>query len=276
MPIFATALGHGLPGWVLMWVMAFTLFIAAKWITIFQLVFSRGRINRLRLTQYLLFWPGMDPRPFYAGNIPPVPPKREWVLAGTKTLFGATLLWFGVGCVTPNHPLVRGWIGMIGVVFLLHFGIFHLLSLSWRACGVNARPIMRSPATVTSLTKFWGGNWNGAFSDLMQDHIFKPLARNIGAGRALFAVFLTSGILHELVISFPAHGGYGLPTLYFAIQGLAVFIERGRFGRTLGLGSGWKGWCFVVLVAGVPAFWLFHPTFVHRVILPMLHAIGAT
>ncbi len=29
------------------------------------------------------------------------------------------------------------------------------------------------------------------------------------------------------------------------------------------------------VVTAAPAFWLFHPPFVHRVILPMLHAIGA-
>ena len=184
LPIFAGALGRGLPGWVFMWIMAVALFIAAKWITISQLVFSKERVNRLRLMQYLVFWPGMDPSPFYAGDTAPVPPKREWVVAGTKTLFGATLLWFGVGCVTRNHPLLRGWVGMIGVVFLLHFGIFHLVSLYWRACDINASPIMRSPGTVTSLAKFWGGNWNAAFSDLMQDNLFRPLTRHIGAGPA--------------------------------------------------------------------------------------------
>ena len=225
LPIFAAALGRGLPGWVFMWVMAFTLFVAAKWITISGL-FSTARINQFRLLEYLVFWPGMDPRPFYTGDTAPVPPKREWVVGGTKTLFGAALLWFGARWIPLSQPLLIGWAGMFGLVFLLHFGIFHLLSLYWRARGINARPIMRSPGTVASLAKFWGGNWNAAFSDLMQDHIFKPLARNIGASRALFAIFLISGILHELVISFPAHDGYGLATLYFAIQGFGVFFER--------------------------------------------------
>lgn len=92
----------------------------------------------------------------------------------------------------------------------------------------------------------------------------------------LLLVFLISGTLHELVISVPARGGYGLPTAYFVLQGLALLFERSKRGQNLGLGSGIKGWCFVALVAGVPAFWLFHPIFIHHVILPMLHAIGAT
>jgi hypothetical protein len=32
---------------------------------------------------------------------------------------------------------------------------------------------------------------------------------------------------------------------------------------------------FTVLVAAGPAYWLFPPPFVHRVVLPMLTAIGA-
>lgn len=185
-------------------------------------------------------------------------------------------MWFGVPFFATNHPLVTGWVGMIGLVFLLHFGAFHLLSLLWRALGVNAMPIMQSPGSATSLARFWGGSWNVAFSDLMNEHLFKPIARQLGARRALFAVFLISGLLHELVISLPAHGGYGLPTLYFASQGLALLFERSPVGRDIGLGSGWKGWCFVALVSGATAFWLFHPTFIRNVILPMLHAIGAT
>src|SRR5262249_22994346 len=115
-----------------------------------------------------------------------------------------------------------------------------------------------------------------AFSDLMHESIFKPLTKSVGPQGALFLVFLISGALHELVISVPARGGYGLPTAYFVLQGVALLFERSKPGRRLGLGSGSKGWWFVALVAGVPAFWLFHPFFIHHVTLPMLHAIGAT
>jgi len=276
LPMLAAILGQHLAGWVWMWVMALALFIGAKWITISRLLLSKGRVNRLRLLEYSLFWPGMDSWAFCVGSSVPVPPIREWLVAAAKTLFGAALVWVGVHWIGSSHPLVTGWVGMIGFVFLLHFGAFHLLSLLWRAFGINAKPIMQSPGSATSLSKFWGGNWNAAFSDLMQEHFFKPMARHLGARRALFAIFLISGVLHELVISLPAHGGYGLPTLYFAIQGLALLFERSEFGREMGLGSGWKGWCFVALVSGAPAFWLFHPTFIYNVILPMLHAVGAT
>jgi alginate O-acetyltransferase complex protein AlgI len=77
------------------------------------------------------------------------------------------------------------------------------------------------------------------------------------------------------VITVPARGAYGLPTGYFVLQGLGVASERTRWGRRLGLGQGWRGWAFTVLVVAGPAFLLFPPPFVHRVILPMLGVIGA-
>ena len=92
---------------------------------------------------------------------------------------------------------------------------------------------------------------------------------------ASFAVFVVSGLLHDFVISVPAHGGYGLPTTYFVIQGIGVAAERSSLGRQIGLARGARGWLFMALVSAGPAFWLFHPPFVLRVILPFMHAIHA-
>src|SRR5439155_26521099 len=109
---------------------------------------------------------------------------------------------------------------------------------------------------------------------LAHDLAFRPLARRWGVTGATIAVFLISGLVHESVISLPARGGYGLPTAYFAVQAFGVLMERSSWGHRLGLGRGFRGWLFVVLCAGAPAFWLFHPIFIRNIILPMLHAIG--
>jgi hypothetical protein len=67
----------------------------------------------------------------------------------------------------------------------------------------------------------------------MHKHFLLPLARGVGMRRALPAVFVVSGLLHELVISLPARGGYGLPSIYFAAQGLGLLLERADGPDTL-------------------------------------------
>jgi D-alanyl-lipoteichoic acid acyltransferase DltB (MBOAT superfamily) len=165
---------------------------------------------------------------------------------------------------------------MFGLILCLHFGLFQLLALAWQRAGVNAPPLMREPLRAVSLADFWGRRWNGAFHYLANDLVFRPLAGRGGPAGAMLMVFLLSGLVHDLIISVPARGGYGLPTTYFLIQGLGVLFERTQMARRLGLGRGWRGWLFTVICAAVPAYWLFPPVFIRHVILPMLHAFDAT
>jgi hypothetical protein len=134
---------------------------------------------------------------------------------------------------------------------------------------------MSAPLRSSSLGEFWGKRWNLGFRQLAHQLIFHPLYRNVGPGSAGFLVFVVSGLIHDLVISLPARGGYGLPTLYFVLQATGVTVERSRFGKRLGLGQGVRGWCFMVVFLAVPVFGLFHPWFVLRVILPFMRAIHA-
>jgi alginate O-acetyltransferase complex protein AlgI len=133
---------------------------------------------------------------------------------------------------------------------------------------------MLSPTTATSLAAFWGVRWNTAFNKLVHDLAFRPVTRRVGTAWATMSVFAISGVIHELAISFPARGGYGFPFAYFLLQGVGVLIERSRFSQAIGLGHGVRGWLFMLMFTATPAYWLFHPTFVHNVILPMLRTIG--
>jgi D-alanyl-lipoteichoic acid acyltransferase DltB (MBOAT superfamily) len=198
------------------------------------------------------------------------------MFAGLKTLMGAVLIWVGARAALTVNPLLAGWTGMVGIILLLHFGLFRLLALAWHAAGVKAMPLMRAPLLSRSLGEFWGRRWNTAFHELTTTFVFNPLRCAFGIRAAILLAFLASGLLHDLVISGPARGGYGLPTLYFLLQGAGVLFERTKIARRCGLGRGIRGWLFMLFVTAGPAFWLFHPPFVHCVILPMLHAIGAT
>ncbi len=261
--------------WTLMWALAGAIFFGCKWQSWWE-----GRnipgATLARSIGFLLAWPGMDARPFFAWEKRAQRPEgKEWAWAIAKTAFGALLLWGVARRVPSGSDLLAGWVGMVGIILILHFGSFHVLSLLWRAAGVDARPIMAAPLSATSLSDFWGRRWNLGFRQLTHRLIFVPARNRIGVPGAILLSFFASGVIHDLVISLPARGGYGLPTAYFVLQGLGVLFERSGAGRKLGFGAGVRGRLFTVVCAGGPAILLFHPLFVHRVILPFLEAVGA-
>jgi alginate O-acetyltransferase complex protein AlgI len=275
LPLSAIAFRNVLPSWAFMWVLAFTIYFSLKWLTWWR---ARTRIDypTWRSAAYLLAWPGMDAEAFLdASQRVPSPPITTWLWATFETILGAILLWVVARSVPQGEPLLRGWLGMLGLILLLHFGSFQIVGLLWQSFGVNAKPIMSAPLRSTYLGEFWGKRWNLGFRQLAHELIFRPLHRSLGAGAAGFLVFVASGLIHDLVISLPARAGYGLPTAYFVLQGVGMTIEHSSFGKRLGFGHGVRGWLFMTLLVAGPAFWLFHPWFVLRVTLPFMQAIHA-
>jgi predicted DCC family thiol-disulfide oxidoreductase YuxK len=260
-----------LPTWLFMWTLSVAIYFGFKW-WMFRAARSAGASFSLRrVLGFLFLWPGMDARSFSTDGAAGAP--REWAAALFKTALGAMFFWGAARRL--GEPLAAGWCGMIGLVLILHFGIFHLLSLAWRAVGVNAQPLMNSPLLAGSLGDFWGNRWNLAFRQIGYELVFVPFRKAIGASAATAAIFLSSGLIHDLVISLPARAGYGLPTLYFVLQGAGLLAEKTAIGRRLGLAQGWIGRAFTFTVAAGPAFWLFHPPFVLRVMIPFMKTVGA-
>ncbi len=264
--------------WMWMWAIAMALFAGLKWISLrLPAVATNAPPPRRRLLAYLLAWPGMDAAAFLNGERRSAAPgQREWISAVMKITAGAMLLWGIARLLIGTDPLIAGWIGMVGMICMLHFGLFDLLSVAWRRRGVRAVPIMCKPLTATSLAELWGRRWNRAFSDLANPLVFRPLRRRTNTVAATVVTFALSGLLHELVISLPAGGGYGLPTGYFLLQAVGVLIERSRPGRRFRLGTGTRGRVFMLLFLVLPLPLLFPPVFIRHVILPLLSSIGAT
>ncbi len=265
-----TFLQWEIPRWLLMWGIAAAMFIPLKWLT---LHWAGTAAPLARKAAYLALWPGMDAKEFLAAAPAARPYAAEWLAGATKTLCGILLI-----AVSPlfSAPMMRGWLAMAGIVLFLHFGVFHLLSCFWRWRGVHAAPLMDRPLLAVSVPAFWSRHWNTAFRDVTHRLVFQPLRRRLGPAGALFCGFLFSGALHELVITIPAGGGYGGPTIFFALQGAALLSEKSKAGRRLGLGKGIRGWLFtqLPLLATVPL--LFPPPFVLNVINPFtktLHAL---
>jgi hypothetical protein len=275
LPLAVVAYRNLLSPWVFMWILSFAIYLSLKWLTWWT---ARSRIAHpaWRSITYLLAWPGMDAGAFLDVRQPATPPRpAAWLWATVETILGAILLWVVPRSIPQGQPLLRGWIGMLGLILLLHFGTFQIVAFLWQSLDVKAEPIMSAPLRSTSLGEFWGRRWNLGFRQLAHELIFRPFYRRLGPETAGFLVFVVSGLIHDLVISLPARGGYGLPTLYFLLQGAGVTVERSRFGKRLGLGEGALGRCFMIVFLTVPVFWLFHPWFVLRVILPFMRAIHA-
>lgn len=269
----AMAAGPWLAAWVWMWTLSVAVFAGFKWATLAQALTQAPPVSMWRAPAYLFLWPGMDARSFLAGAAPPRPGMRSWWWAGLKTIFGVALLFLAAR--RAGGGLLSGWVGMVGLIFLLHFGSFEILALFWQRQGVNAQPLMRAPVLAGSLGEFWGKRWNSGFRDLVFGLWFARLRARYGARQATMTLFLFSGLVHDLVISLPARGGYGLPTAYFLLQGVGLLAEHAR-GLPLARWRGrWQGRLWTWLIVAGPAFWLFHPPFVRRVILPFLHVIHA-
>jgi hypothetical protein len=262
------------PAWAVMWSLAVAIFAGCKWLT-----WRRTPVPAApawRHAGYLFAWPGLDAAAFLDSRaVPPRPRAGEWLFATVKLALGLVLLCGIARWVLPEYPYLVGWVGMVGIILVLHFGSFHLLSCAWRRIGVDARPLMNGPLAATGVSDYWGKRWNTAFRDLTHRFLFRPVAARVGPRWAIAAVFGFSGVVHDLVISVPAGGGYGGPTLFFLVQGAGVFAERSPAGRRLGLGRGARGWLFTMLLLAVPLAALFHPPFVVGVVVPFLHALGA-
>lgn len=274
LPVAVVQFASEWQSWVLMWTFAFSIYVGLKWLS-FADGFAMSESTVGRSLGYLLFWPGMDAKSFSSSLRQVERPRlHEWLLAVTKVALGVALVVIAVPLV-GLHPMMAGWIGMAGIVFTLHFGLFHLLSVIWREAGVDAPPIMDSPMMSSSLSEFWGKRWNLAFRDLAHTFVFRPCVGKLGITGATMAVFLVSGLVHDAVISIPARGGLGLPTLYFFIQGVGVLFERSRLGKRISTRRGVIGWLFCAIVTLGPVCLLFHRPFVERVVVPMLTAIGS-
>jgi len=259
---------------------AVSVYAILKTETLFEYL-SRGRAVSVReRVLWFAAWPGFDAAKFFGkeendkksphSRAVERPSSREWFLALAKTLFGLAM-WLGAApSVLKWNEMAGGWTAMIGIIFAAHFGGLHLVALVWRALGRDVSLIMNAPILSQSLSEFWGRRWNVAFRDFAHHSVFRPAARKWSATTATWISFVFSGLVHELAISVPAGGGYGLPFAYFLLQGAGVWLERLAARRGLPVRGGVGGWLFAVAFTVPAAVLLFHPPFVHNVILPLI------
>jgi alginate O-acetyltransferase complex protein AlgI len=160
---------------------------------------------------------------------------------------------------------VRGWLGVFVILATVHLGLCDVLSGTLRFAGYPVRRLFVDPLASRTLREFWSLRWNTAFVELNQVVFMPWLRAHLGRG-AYAGAFVLSGLLHELAISLPVRAGFGLPTVYFALQALATGAEhRLRVRRwPAPLGRLWT-WAWLLL----PLPLLFHRAFRDALVLPL-------
>ena len=246
----ATVFGLAFPvsGWLWMWILAGALWVGFKFMN-FRLEGGFRMVNPLYFA-----WVGTEAKAF----------RDDCKAVAIRTQLGSSLLFVALGLgilfgAVPRseHPITVGWLGIFAMLSLFHFGIFALLTGILDCLGVAVEPIMNAPWKARSLIEFWGPRWNRAYSDWARVWIFRPLVRKFGTSWGTLAGFFASGIAHELVISLPARGGFGLPTVYFVLQAAGVLAQR----RV----SSFRGRVCTLVIVLIPIPILFHSLFVNRV-----------
>jgi len=218
---------------------------------------TRGRLPMHRWVLFSLLWAGMNPGAFQG--------DRREIRWRFDFYAGLGYLLAGLGsCVLLAYLEVYVLVAMfIGLSLSFHFGVLRITTSFWRFVGFPVRPLFRNPLVSRDVSDFWSTRWNISFSQMIARTVRRPLIGFLGTRGSMFAVFLVSGIFHELVITVPVKGGYGMPTLYFLIHGIAVVTEKDT----------WPDWVkklMALFLVVIPLPLLFPEKFTQEIIMPCL------
>ncbi|RYD40655.1 MAG: hypothetical protein EOP85_13895, partial [Verrucomicrobiaceae bacterium] len=159
-----------------------------------------ARDERLPLLRYCVFaflWFGMDPVSFKSRR-----QGLEWkkdMLIGLVLMLVGTLGAWLVWAMEWRQILVM----FVPMSLGFHFGALRVLKGGMRAAGFPVRTLFPNVLETRGIGDFWSRRWNVGYSQMMQRLVGRPVEAAAGADAGLMAVFLASGILHELAITLP-------------------------------------------------------------------------
>lgn len=151
-------------------------------------------------------------------------------------------LW---GLLVKNYrppPLLLCYLGAV-MVWLVSEALGSVLPFFALPAGRLLPPVHGAlPPLAKGVSDFWARRWNEWVSDWFRQIIFRPLQNRPVI--ALFTVFLTSGVLHELGINVPLYivtgrKCFGWMTLYYVLQAVGILIERKTRNRGVRIFLAW-------------------------------------
>jgi alginate O-acetyltransferase complex protein AlgI len=247
--------------------------LSMKVIVVVESYPGKMKLNPLQWLAFALGWFGMRPTLF---EVFPAPSQRlpytTLAIRGlSRIVIGLLLVYLSaiIEATTDVLDLLADLTLLVGISFILHFGILNLSTAHWRWWGVNVKELFRSPYKSRSLNEFWGKRWNMAFSEMTTLIAYRPLKFKLGKAGAMILSFLLSGLLHEIAISLPVKAGYGLPMLYFALHGMLMYAEEKSTLVQKILANKVLSHIWVLGWLVLPIHLLFHPAFVEGVLRPL-------
>ena len=236
---------------------------------------SKPRLNFIQWLCFATGWFGMRPQLFETLISKPLNESGKIFIKGlARIVIGVYLLFISKWIYQPLFifQTLSSLLMLIGLSFILHFGILNLSTVLWRFLGVNVKELFQSPYKSKSLKEFWGRRWNIAFSEMTALIVYKPVKKKFGNKTGVIAAFLLSGLLHEVAISCPVNSGYGLPFAYFVIHALVMNVEDLNMVKKITQHKILSHvWVFFWLLVPLPL--LFHHNFMQQVIVPLRDSI---
>jgi alginate O-acetyltransferase complex protein AlgI len=224
-------------------------------------------LSRRETLLYWTVWPGVRPDQF-------VRPDKFDEPDSALFVWGYAYLLGGFGLAVASLLAVP-YIGVAGSTWLLiaaflaavHQGLGRILPFGLRWLGYPVEPLFNAPLQSAGVADFWSDRWNRPFIGMNRLLLTKPLADRFNIKVAAVGGFLASGVVHELAISYPAGAGWGLPFLYFVVQGVLYTVEQEFFPGDEAT-PGRRLWTYLAVLGPVPL--LFHGPFRMTFLAPLV------
>ncbi|MBI1756196.1 MAG: membrane bound O-acyl transferase family-domain-containing protein [Fimbriimonas ginsengisoli] len=240
------------PGWKLLCASLLFLYLMKG---VVLLALPAAAVRRTPALPYLAFftvWPGMAIEGLQERRAATPSDVQGFGRGLTRFFLGIGLVLIDALLVNRIPALAAAWICVGGLLLAIHLGFSEVLTCLIRLAGRPVDPLFLQPGKSISLEDFWSRRWNRPFVEMDRRLFLRPLMRMLGRGGAMVAVFLISGLLHEMAISYPVGDGWGLPSGYFLLQAAAMLAQN-----KLRIRSPLWTWGFVL----IPLPILFHPPF---------------
>ncbi len=169
----------------------------------------------------------------------------------------------------PPVAMYSGWPSALRTLvagtsaYFLVEGVARVAEGLCAAHGVAIGALHAEPIQSRTVAEFWAKRWNLAIHALLNDNVFRPVAKHAGAATGVMAAFVASAVLHfvPIWVAYDARWACAMGA-FFVIHGAIVIVEAKlgvvRWPRVLG--HAWTlGWFAITL-----------PLFVE----PMLRSLG--